>query len=237
MIYDAVVPPDPAPARRGDLSRPVVAMHSVLRESKGQDVFLRAAAKAIRSTGPFQVVVAGAPPEQSEYPERLRRLASELGIADRVEFPGHVRDVYDFLAGVDVSVHASTEPEPFGRVVAESMMMGVAVIAASGSGAAEYIEASGAGWTTPPGDVDALADALVRMLAAPDERRRLGEAGRAFARREFAPKAITDQVVGLYEDVVARRTPRGAGGPIRPTGAQAPLDAEGGRSVLCRQSP
>ena len=237
MIYDAVVPPDQTPARRVDAARPVVAMHSVLRESKGQEVFLRAAARAMRSAGPFQAVVAGAPPERSDYPERLRRLASELGIADRVEFPGHVRDVYGFLAGVDVSVHASVEPEPFGRVVAESMMMGVPVVAASGSGAAEYVESSGAGWTTPPGDVDSLADALVRLLAAPDVRRRLGEAGQAYARREFAPRAIADQVVALYEDVVARRTPRVASGPARSNAAGRPTKVEGGRSALCRQSP
>lgn len=232
MIYDAIVPPDPMPERRANRVDLVVAMHSVLRPTKGHDVFLRAAAKVVQQVPtPPRFVIAGATPEESTYPGELRKLAADLGIADRVEFTGHVRDVYDFLTGVDVSVHASVEPEPFGRVAAESMVMGVPVIAASGSGASEYVEASGGGWTTPPRDVDALADAIIQLLRSPDQRRRLGDAGQRFAREEFAPERIASQVVSIYEDLVAKRALRSTVAVPGAAGSQAfPLPATQGRS-------
>jgi glycosyltransferase involved in cell wall biosynthesis len=205
MIYDAIVPPHPEPQRQNN-DIPVVAMHSVLRESKGQDIFLRALARvAERNRRPFRAIIAGGPPQPSAYPEQLRSLASELGIADRVEFTGHLRDPFPLLARVDLSVHASVEPEPFGRVAAESMLMGVPVIAAAGSGAAEYVEQAQAGLSTPPRDVEALARAIEDLLVNDDLRRDLAERGRSYARREFAPTAIARQLVALYEDVVAGR--------------------------------
>jgi glycosyltransferase involved in cell wall biosynthesis len=208
MIYDAIIPP-PATLVRRENPEPVIAMHSVLRESKGHEVFLRAVAKVAQETRqPFRVVIAGAPPQASTYPEELKKLTGDLGLTDRVTFTGHLRDPFDLLAGVDISVHASVEPEPFGRVAAESMIMGVPVIAAAGSGAGEYVEAAKAGMTTPPRDVHALASALKRLLESRERRQELGERGRDFAQREFAPEAIASQLVALYEDIVARRMPR-----------------------------
>ena len=208
MIYDAIIPP-PAHWVRRENDVPVIAMHSVLRESKGQDIFLKAVAEVARESDiPFRVTIAGGPPQASTYPDQLKDLARELGIADRVSFPGHLRDPFELLAGVDISVHASVEPEPFGRVAAESMIMGVPVIAAAGSGAGEYVEASKAGMTTPPRNVSALASALRRLLESPERRREIGMRGSEFARREFAPSVIASQLVELYEDVVAKRKPR-----------------------------
>lgn len=205
MIYDAIIPPSPMPRRRCNPDELVVAMHSVLRPSKGHEVFLRAVRMVADATPRrFRAVIAGDPPQASQYPDDLKRLARELGIADRVEFPGHIRDVFEFLAGVDVSVHASLEPEPFGRVAAESMIVGTPVIAAAGSGAAEYVERSGGGWTTPPGDAAALADAIVSLLEADDARASLGGRGREFALVEFAPERIAGQVVSVYQEVLAR---------------------------------
>jgi glycosyltransferase involved in cell wall biosynthesis len=208
MIYDAIVPPQPAPIRSTN-DMPVVAMHSVLRESKGQDIFLRAAAQVMhRQSTPFRVAIAGGPPQPSPYPDQLRALAKELNIADRVEFTGHLRDPFSFLAGVDISVHASVEPEPFGRVAAESMLMGVPVIAAAGSGAAEYVEQAHAGFSTPPRDVEALATAIETLLDNAALRQELAQRGREYALTEFAPSTIARQLVDLYEDLVAGRPHR-----------------------------
>ncbi len=217
MIYDAIVPPNPAPARHSN-DIPVVAMHSVLRESKGQDIFLKAAAKVVEMGGrPFRVAIAGGPPQPSPYPEQLRQLAGQLGIADRVEFTGHLRDPFTFLAGVDLSIHASIEPEPFGRVAAESMLMSVPVIAAAGSGAAEYVEQAKAGLSTPPRDVDALAKAMHHLINNDSLRAELAQRGHQYALTEFAPSAIARQLVSLYEDLAAGRKH-----PLTITGRSSP---------------
>ena len=208
VLYDGVAQPpegfDAAP--RAD-DTPVVAMYSLLQAWKGQDVFLRAVAKVAENyRGPFRVVIAGDSPDGSrEFPERLKALAAELGVADRVEFPGHVRNVYGMLAQVDVAVHASVEPEPFGTVVAEAMTAGVAVIATKGGGVAEYVHPEETGLQVPMGDTDALAAAIERLLRDPELRRSLARRGREFARREFRPELYAEKVTAVYRDVLARR--------------------------------
>ncbi len=206
VLYDGVAPPpegfDSEP--RGD-ETPVVAMYSLLQPWKGQDVFLRAVAKVKQNFGgPFRVVIAGDSPDGSrEFPDRLKALTAELGLADRVEFRGHVRNVYGMLAHVDIAVHASVEPEPFGTVAAEAMSAGVAVVATDGGGVAEYVRPGETGLRVPMGDADALAAAVERLLREPDLRRTLAGRGRELARREFRPELYAEKVVGVYDEVLA----------------------------------
>jgi len=208
VLYDGVAPPpegfDSEP--RTDPT-PVVAMYSLLQPWKGQDVFLRAVAKVKEKfDGPFRVVIAGDSPDGSrEFPERLKALTNELGLADRVEFRGHVRNVYGMLAHVDIAVHASVEPEPFGTVAAEAMSAGVAVVATDGGGVAEYVLPGETGLRVPMGDADALAAAVERLLREPDLRRTLARQGRELVRREFSPALYAEKVVGVYDRVLAAK--------------------------------
>jgi glycosyltransferase involved in cell wall biosynthesis len=207
VLYDGVAqPPEGFDSEPRTDDTPVIAMYSLLQAWKGQDVFLRAIAKvAERYDGPFRVVIAGDSPDRSpEFPAYLKALAAELGIADRVEFPGHVRNVYRMLAHVDIAVHASIEPEPFGTVVAEAMTAGVAVVATKGGGVAEYVHPEETGLQVPMGDVDALSAAIERLLREPELRRTLAQRGCEFARREFRPELYAEKVTAVYHNVLAR---------------------------------
>lgn len=209
VLYDGVAPPpegfDAEP--RADAETPVVAMYSLLQPWKGQDVFLRAVARVAENFGgPFRVVIAGDSPDGSrEFPERLKQLAAELGVADRVEFRGHIRGVWGLLAETDIAVHASVAPEPFGTVVAEAMTAGVAVVATRGGGVAEYVRPEETGLQVPMGDADALAAAIERLLRDPELRQRLARRGREFARSEFLPSRYAESVVEVYRKVLAGR--------------------------------
>ena len=207
VMYEPVEPPSQvsAPARLG--ATPVVAMYSILQPWKGQDIFLRAIAKVrTRYRDPFRVVVAGGAPEGFEdYPERLKELSKELGISDLVEFSGHVRDIFGLLTETDVAVHASVEPEPFGRVIAEAMISGVAVIATAGGGAAEIVQHERTGLHVSMGDADGMADAIERLLRDPELRRSLGQRAREFALREFSPELHGEKVMELYRRVLAEK--------------------------------
>jgi len=206
VLYDGVAPPPEGfDAEPRQDPTPVVAMYSLLQPWKGQDVFLRAVSKVKEKfEGPFRVVIAGDSPDGSrEFPERLKALTNELGLADRVEFRGHVRNVYGMLAHVDIAVHASVEPEPFGTVAAEAMSAGVAVVATDGGGVAEYVRPEETGLRVPMGDADALAAAVERLLRDPDLRRTLARRGRDLVRREFRPELYAERVVGVYERVLA----------------------------------
>ena len=206
VMYEPVVPPGNGSAMsRADSESPVVAMYSILQPWKGQDVFLRAIAKVCRNYHePFRVVIAGDSPNGTrEYPESLKSLAAELGIANRIEFRGHVRDILGMLAETDIAVHGSIQPEPFGRVIGEAMSAGVAVIATKGGGAAEIIEHEQTGLHVPMGNADALAEAVTRLLRNTELRRSLGQRAREFALREFEPALHAKRVVALCREIAS----------------------------------
>ena len=157
------------------------------------------------------------------------------GSRDRVEFLGFRDDVWRELARLDVLVHASVIPEPFGQVVVEGMAAGLPVLAAAAGGPAEIIEDGVDGVHVPPGYPEALAAALRRLAADPARRRRLGDAARRSARR-YAPERTAEQMRGAYRMALAvsraRRSPApGASrsGAARPGPAAASTPRAGPR--------
>ena len=87
---------------------------------------------------------------EEEYEQQLIDLVGQLGISDRVDFCGFVHDVPKFLMDVDILVHASVIPEPFGQVVVEGMAAGLAVVASDAGGPAEVITHEVDGLLYPP---------------------------------------------------------------------------------------
>ena len=171
---------------------------------KGHDVFLRALA-LLPPELPLRAYVVGGRIYRtagSEVdPEALRRQAAELGIAERVGFTGFVEDAAAAMRGLDVVVHASTAPEPFGLVIAEAMACGRPVVVSAAGGAAE-IAGEGA-LLVPPGDAEAMATALLRLAVDAELRARLGRAGRAHAEAHFGRARLAAQVAAVYRGVLA----------------------------------
>ena len=201
VVYDAV-----GNEHEGVGSAPagplVVGMIGRLSPWKGQDVFVRAFAEAFPEGDEQALIVGGALFGEDEYRATITALIDELGLSERVELTGHVDDVSGMLGRMHVVVHASVIPEPFGQVVVEAMAAGRAVIASAEGGPAEIIRPDVDGVLVPPRDVQALAAALRRLAADPEERHRLGVAASEAVQR-FTPERIGRQVEQLYEDVTA----------------------------------
>lgn len=165
---------------------------------KGQDVFLEAAALLLREGFPARFRIAGSPLFGEEAFERqLYELAQKLGIRKHVEFLGF-SDVPVFLCSLDILVHASKIPEPFGQVIVEGMAAELPVIATDGGGAREIIENGRTGLLVPMGDARALAEALRQLLAEPERARRLAAAGREHVLEHFAVEQSARQSEALY---------------------------------------
>lgn len=199
VIGCPTVVPDAVPPRAD--TEPTIGMVGRLTSWKGQDVVLRAFAAA-RAAGldpstRLRLVGAAHFGDDEAFERRLHELAAELGIADAVDFRGHRSDVVAEIAACDVVVHASTRPEPFGQVVIEAMALGRPVIAADAGGPAEVVTDGHDGLLVPPGDVEALASAMVRLTADREARARLAENGRQTVTRYALP-----HVVGQVEDVL-----------------------------------
>lgn len=199
VIHDCVVmPADAAPRSGGPLRMGIVGR---LAPWKGQHVFLEAFARACPGSE-RAIVVGGALFGEDDYAQSLVDLAQRLGIADRVEFRGHVDDVEAEYAALDVLVHASTIPEPFGQVVLEGMAAGLPVVAADAGGPAELITDGVNGLLATPGDVDGLAAQLSRLVGDPPLRAHLATAARERA-FEFSPQRTAAEVLAVYRELMA----------------------------------
>jgi glycosyltransferase involved in cell wall biosynthesis len=164
--------------------------------------FLLEAAAALKPQFPdLKIVLAG---DGFERPE-LVRLAAELGIASDVTFLGWVpnADLPQYYRAAAVSVIPSLE-EGFGIPAAEAMGCEVAVVASDAGGLPEVVENGVTGLVVPRGDANALAQAIGSLLADPQRRRRMGQAGRARALRLFDWDRSAEQFEEIYREVAGK---------------------------------
>lgn len=137
-----------------------------------------------------------------EGPERahLEALAAARGVAERVRFLGRVPDeaLPALYAGADVVVMVPradpVDVEGFGIVYLEAAACGRPVVASWTGGVPDAVVDGETGLLVPPGDPDALAAALDRLLGDPDLARRLGEQGRARVRAHYTWGHVADRV-------------------------------------------
>lgn len=131
--------------------------------------------------------------EYREYEGVLRQLVTRLGLDGRVVFTGWREDALAIASQMAVMVHPSMA-EGFGRAVLEAMALGLPVIASAVGGLREAVRDGENGYLVAPGDTDAIADRLGRLLGDPVLRRRLGECALATVLREYL---IEDKVAML----------------------------------------
>jgi len=138
--------------------------------------------------------------------EELRQLACRLNVDDGIDWLGSVeyRRIPQLFARMAVSAMPSTR-EAFGMAAIESQAMGVPVVGSTAGGIPEVIDDGETGLLVPPEDPEALADALVRLLADREFRLRLGRQGRAHVEANFDWNATVDRMVAVYEEMVGSR--------------------------------
>jgi glycosyltransferase involved in cell wall biosynthesis len=186
--------------------RPVVRIGLVATYArwKGHDVFLRALG-ALPPDLPVRGYIVGGPVYRTGSSQwtrgELGELAASAGLDGRVGFTGFVDEAGAAYRSLDIVVHASTEPEPFGLVVAEAMACGRAVITTAQGGVAELIEPERDALVARGGDPSALALAILRLAADPALRQAIGMRAREAALQRFAPRRMALQLADLYEQI------------------------------------
>jgi glycosyltransferase involved in cell wall biosynthesis len=171
---------------------------------KGHDVFLDALARIQRANQVRGYIIGGPIYEtgRSQFSLReLREFAAARGVADNVGFTGPIDDVPAAIRALDVVVHASVEPEPFGLVIAEAMACGRPVVVSRAGGAAEIAEAGAL--FHRPGNASELAECLTRLAANSSLRASLGVAGREAAVRLFGRQRLTDAIAPVYTSLAS----------------------------------
>jgi glycosyltransferase involved in cell wall biosynthesis len=171
---------------------------------KGQHVALDAIARVPNA---HLVLVGDALFGETDYAESLRTQAKTLGITERVHFAGFQHDVASWMNVMDVVVHASTQPEPFGLVIIEAMAAGKPVIASNGGAVPEILRNRENGLIVEPNDAPKLAEAISTLQRAPELAARLAAQGHADAGQHFSIKRYLHQMTRVLFDI-ATPTPK-----------------------------
>ncbi len=200
------------PAESGTVRVGLVATYA---RWKGQMTFLDAA-KALNLAAPgvkIRWYIIGGPIYHTAAQftaDELRRAAIDRGIADRVGFVPFRSNPVGVYCGLDVVVHASTLPEPFGLTVAEAMACGRAVVVSNAGGAAELFTDGFDGFGVAPGDSEGLAHAVRKLADDPPARARLGMNARMTAEARFDDSRYGPQLMEVYRRVAGAAPPGGS---------------------------
>lgn len=190
-------------ARRGRRAAPhrIVSIGRLVPR-KGFDLAIR----ALTTVADTELVIVGGPPraELARDAEacRLRRLAEELGVADRVRLCGAVdrAEMPTVLRSADV-VACTPWYEPSGIVSLEAMACGIPVVASAVGGMLDTVVDGITGRLVPPKRPDLLADALNALLRDDFHRQSLGAAGRDRARSRYSWDRIATDTLRVYDRV------------------------------------
>jgi glycosyltransferase involved in cell wall biosynthesis len=170
---------------------------------KGHRLLLEALGRLRHVPGWVLWVAGGAQrPYEAKYLEGLEALASELGIRERVRFLGQRSDVPRLLRAADIHCQPNLGPEPFGIAFIEALQARLPVVTTAMGGPLEIIDGS-CGVLVPP-QPEPLAEALLRLMEAPEERRRLGAAGPARATALCEPSVFFQGLAEDFRSLAAR---------------------------------
>lgn len=146
-------------------------------------------------------------PHRKEFVEEQFRGLREAGLGDAFEHVGEVdrHAKLDFLRDIDLLCVPTTYREPKGLFALEALAAGTPVVLPAHGAFPEMLERLGGGRLVPPNDPQALAETLMKLLAADDERRQLGAAGREQVLKLAGTQALADSTLATYARVLAAR--------------------------------
>jgi len=170
---------------------------------KGYEVMLNAMPTLLTAFPQVHYVIVGT--GDTEYEARLRALTQKLGLGGHVHFAGFHDSVYPVLAAMDVYVHPALM-EGFGIAVLEAMAMRKPVVATTTGGLPEIVQDGQTGLLVPPGEPNALAQAIVSLLQDSTRRVAMGRSGRSRVETLFTVEAMMDRLIAAYGLLLGKET-------------------------------
>jgi glycosyltransferase involved in cell wall biosynthesis len=178
---------------------PVIGCVAHLSAKKGQEFLIRAVA-LLRDRWPeLHCLLVG----EGDMTGELQHLAADLGVAENIHLLGFRSDAAAVMNAMDIVVLPSIAKEGLGLALVEAAILEKPTVASNAPGIDEALMDGVSGILVPPGNPEQLAEALDRLLADRELRKRMGVAGHRRALEKFTIPAMTDGVEAVYRELVA----------------------------------
>ena len=171
-----------------------------LAREKGVDLYLRAAAAVLEQAPSTRFVVVGDGPDRAA----LEALIGELSLTEHATLLGRRDDMPGFYGSLDLMVSASRQ-EGLPVALLEGMASGLPIVAAAAGEIPNIVQQDRTGLLVPVEDPQALASAILQLLTNPDQRLRMGCAGRTRVTQEFSADRMTTEYLQVYQEAVAEK--------------------------------
>lgn len=170
---------------------------------KGVREFVRAAIRVLeQDSDAYALVVGDESDGDPAYYREVREIAERSGVGDRILFVGYRDDIPAIVWALDLLVHTSTAPEPFGLVLVEAMAAAKPVVAADRGGPLDIVEDGTTGLLVDPEDTKALARSILDVLQDPQLARKMGDRGQHRARSMFSIDRYASEVLSVYDGIL-----------------------------------
>ena len=134
--------------------------------------------------------------------DEMKKLAQDLDIENQLVFTGYRQDVPAFMKFMDVIVHASNRPEPFGMVLIEGMAMSKPVVATRSGGPLDIVVDGKTGFLVQSYDYKTMAEKIIALLKDPELSSAMGDKGKTRVLQNFTKERYAADVQRVYEDVI-----------------------------------
>jgi glycosyltransferase involved in cell wall biosynthesis len=194
VLVNAVALPDLSAVRRGESAEPTLLFLGDISRSKGVFELVRALARVSAQFPRLKLLCGGV-----GSVKELRALCDELGLADRVSFPGWLgaERKRAELAGATAFVLPS-HAEALPMALLEAMSWSLPVITTPVGGIPQVIEHEVNGLLVRPGDIEGTAAAIAQLMREPALRERLGSAARRTIERSYSVDAAVERLIAIY---------------------------------------
>lgn len=180
----------------------IIGMIGRLNSWKGQNFLLEAAASVLKNGNNSRLVfVGGNVPGEEWRTEELQNQVDQLDLTDLVCIDGFRFDIPEVMAAFDVFVLPSTRPDPYPNVVLEAMASGKPVIATAHGGPTEQLLDGETGYLVSPTSTKQMADALITLIADPQLRKHMGQAGQMRLINNFTTDRYVRNIEELYDQL------------------------------------
>lgn len=180
--------------------RPTFGIFGRVVEWKGIRHFIHAARLVIDELPSAAAFVVGGPVVGEEpFFKEMQQLSETLGLANQLVFTGYRKEIAEIMGLMDVIVHASVRPEPFGMVIIEGMAMRKPIVATRGGGPLDIVVENRTGFLVEMGNAEALGNAILTLLRKPELRKEMGIAGREIVEQRFSSRHYAERIEAIYE--------------------------------------